>query len=119
MFKKNVFTKIMNNKDKIVTLVCFWGVLCFNIMMIYMTIYELFTYDGGMNDPKSYYEIKTLENAHNEFMQHTFLSWLCGLLFTFPLIWSCLFIKRITLNAVLLQLLPILAVSGMILFSEQ
>jgi hypothetical protein len=78
----------------------------------------MFTYDGGTEDVKVYYEIRDINMAHSVFLQYILISWLYGLLFASPLIISWLFVRKITLNAVMLQLLPILVMLGQIVFFD-
>lgn len=117
MCKNNLFFKIMNNKEKIIIFCCFWGMLCFNILNACLSTYFIFTYDGGIHDPKSYYEIRTVEMAREIFLQNIFKNWLYGLMFYFPPVWSYFFTKRLNFNAILIQMLPLLIIIGAALFS--
>ena len=116
MLGKNLFTKIWKNRENIIILCCFWSILCFNILNVLAAIYSIFTYDGGINDPKTYYEIGTVAMAHKVFQQDIFKRWFYGLLFYFPLVWSYYFTKHINLNAILIQLLPLLTILGFVLW---
>lgn len=116
MFINNRLTKIWNNREELIIFCCFYGVVCFNIFMLGLCCYELFTYDGGVHNPKSYYEIRTVGAAHTIFLQNILNNWLSGLLFAFPLVWGYFFIRNINLNAVLVQLLPVLIIFGLLLF---
>ena len=117
MAVKEVLIKLINNKDRIVINLCFWSLICFNILLYCFTCFQMFIYDGGTYDPKSYYEIRTMAMAHNIFISTILKSWLYGILFAFPPIWSYFFTRQINLNAILIQLLPILIIVGLAFFS--
>lgn len=110
--------KIIRNRNRIVAHLCFWGMLCFNFLFLGLTIYAMFTYDGGTQEPKVYYEIRDINMAHDTFSAFMLNEYLFGLLFAFPLVVSLLFVRKITLNAVILQILPILVILGHVLFFE-
>ena len=65
-----------------------------------------------------YYEIRDIETAHGVFLQYILTSCLYELLFAFPLLISWLFVRKIEINAVMLQLLPILVILGQIMFFD-
>lgn len=112
----NLHKKNTCSKEKIVILLCFAVALCFNILMVFMAIYNLFTYDGGAEDAKVYYEIRDIETAHSIFLRQILMNLLYGLLFAFPLVISWLFVRKIGINAIMFQLLPILVILGQIMF---
>lgn len=116
MSMENLLIKIWHNREEIIIRCCFWGVFCFNVLSVCLSLFNMFTYDGGISDAKTYYEIKTVVMAQRIFFQNMIESWLYGLLFSFPLVWSYFYIKHINLNAILVQLLPILTIAGMALF---
>ena len=76
------------------------------------------TYNGGTEDAKVYYEIRDIETAHSIFLQQILLWYFLGLLFAIPLLISWLFVRKIEINAVMLQLLPILVILGKIMFFD-
>ena len=104
---KGIYSKTMRNKERTVIYLCFSEALCFNILCGCALCFYMFTYDG-MADIKSYMDIKTTEMAHDFFLHDILLLFGRGLTFSFPLIWGCLFTRRINLNAILMQLLPVL-----------
>lgn len=118
MSVKDLCIKIIRNRNRIAAHLCFWGMLCFNLLCLSLAIYTMFTYDGGTEDAKVYYEIRDINMAHDTFSGFILQSYLFGLLFAFPLIISWLFVRKITLNAVMLQLLPILVMLGQIVFFD-
>ncbi len=118
MSVKDLCVKIIRNRNKITAHLCFWGMLCLNLLCLSLTIYTIFTYDGGTEDAKVYYEIRDINMAHDTFSGFILQSYLSGLLFAFPLTVSLLFVRKITLNAVMLQLLPILVMFGQIVFFD-
>ena len=109
--------KIVNNRANIIVFCCFWSVMVFNILCFFSFCFHLFNYDGGINNPKSYGEIRTFDMAHNMFMGDIIETSLYGLLFAFPIIWNYFFIARINLIAILMQLIPFLISLGIALFS--
>ena len=113
---KDLCIKIIQYRNRIVAHLCFWGMLCFNFLFLGLTIYTMFTYDGGTQEPKVYYEIRDINMAHDTFSGFMLNEYLFGLLFAFPLVVSLLFVRKITLNAVILQILPILVILGHVLF---
>ncbi|MBR3675655.1 MAG: hypothetical protein IKN71_00770 [Alphaproteobacteria bacterium] len=118
MSVKDLCIKIIRNRNRIAAHLCFWGMLCFNLLCLSLTIYTMFTYDGGTEDAKVYYEIRDINMAHDTFSGFMLREYLLGLLFAFPLLISLLFVRKITLNAVMLQLLPILVMLGQIVFFD-
>ena len=112
----DICIKVIRNRNKITAHLCFWGMLCFNLLCLILTIYTIFTYNGGTENAKVYYEIRDIETAHDTFSGFILNEYLFGLLFAFPLAVSMLFMRKITLNAVMLQLLPILVILGQIVF---
>lgn len=118
MSLKNLCVKIIRNRNKITAHLCFWGMLCFNLINVFLSCFFMFTYDGGTEDAKVYYEIRDINMAHDIFSDYILHTYLFGLLFAFPLAVSLLFVRKITLNAVMLQLLPILVMLGQIVFFE-
>lgn len=117
MSMKNVWVKIINNRENVAFFFCFWSIVAFNILCFVSFCFHLFNYDGGINNPKSYGEIGTFEVAHNVFVGDMVKTSLYGLLFAFPIIWNYFFISRINLNAICLQLIPYLISLGIALFS--
>ena len=111
-----ISSRIKKLIEKIVIKICFYATLCFNFLIYCLSIYTLFTYNGGIDEPKIYGEITTISMAQNVFLKSILLNYLWGIIFSFPLLWSYFFIKRINLNAILIQLLPILIVVGCSLF---
>ena len=115
---KDLCIKVIQNRDSIAAHLCFLGMLCFNLINVFLSCFFMFTYDGGTEDVKSYYEIRDINMAHNIFSDYILHTYLFGLLFAFPLAVSLLFVRKITLNAIMLQLLPILVILGQIVFFE-
>lgn len=118
MSLKSLCVKIIRNRNKITAHLCFWGMFCFNFLFFGLTICTIFTYDGGTENAKVYYEIRDINMAHDTFSGFILSEYLFGLLFAFPLTVSLLFVRKITLNAVMLQLLPILVMLGQIVFFD-
>lgn len=114
----NFCFKVIKNRDKIIANMCFWGMLCFNFLNVCLLCFFMFTYDGGTENVKAYYEIRNIETAHGVFLQYILTSCLYELLFAFPLLISWLFVRKIEINAVMLQLLPILVILGQIMFFD-
>ena len=114
---KKLSAIILNNWEKFIVQCCFWGMLSFNALIFCLLCYHMFNYNGGINDPKSYYEIITIEMAHNAFLKEMVETWMHGILFSFPLIWSCFFVRSINLNAILVQIFPLVISIGLILFN--
>ena len=118
MSVQNLMKQIILNKEKITAHTCFWCLLCFNLLLLINGIYQMLTYDGGTENVKIYYEIKDITEAHHIFLYNQLSSFLYGLLYAFPPVWSYFFTRRINLNAVLIQLLPTLVCLGIICFSK-
>lgn len=111
MTLKNIFTILMNNKERIVVVTFFFGMLALNVLVVLAALFNMFNYDGGTEDVKLYYEIRSVEMAHDVFFKHIIGCFVYGVLFAFPLIWS-LYHRKINLNGVLVQLLPLLISLG-------
>lgn len=107
---------MMRKMEEIFLSFCFWSLVCFNVLNICLSGFHMYTYDGGIYDPKLYYEIKNLKVAQETFLQNMLESWVCGILFLFPLVWCYFLTKRINLNAILMQSLPLLLIAGVVLF---
>ena len=118
MAVQNLMKQIILNKEKITAHICFLGLLCFNLLLLISSIYRMFTFDGDIVNIKEYIEIQNVAAAHNIFWHKMLTSYLYGLLFAFPLVWSYFFTRKINLNAVLIQLLPTLVCLGIIYFSK-
>ena len=111
MSVKNIFYNIVKDRKMIV----FCGLLCFNILMYCAAVHYLFSYDGGANDVKTYMEIRSIAIAQGIFFEEIGASFLYGLLFAFPVVYAGLFVRRINLNVIFLQLLPIM-ITAVVLF---
>lgn len=107
---------VMRKIEEIFSSFCFWSLVCFNVLNVCLSGFHMYAYDGGIYDPKSYYEIKNLQEAQETFLQNMFESWVFGILFLFPPVWCYFRTKRINLNAILMQLLPLLFIIGRMLF---
>lgn len=118
MLARKLIKQIVLNKEKITAHICFGSLSCFNLLLLINSIYRMFTFDGDIVNIKEYVEIQNITAAHNIFLHKMLASYLYGLLYAFPLVWSYFFVRRINLNAVLIQLLPTLVCLGIIYFSK-
>ena len=56
MAMQNLMKQIILNKEKIIAYLCFWCLLCFNLLLLISSIYRMFTFDGDIVNIKEYIE---------------------------------------------------------------
>ncbi len=105
---RSIYQSFMQNKRKIIAQICFYGALTFNVLLYCLVLCRLFGYDGGVNDVKTYYEIKNIAMAKDMFFNELAVSFFYGVLFGVPTVYARRFVRRIDFKAIFVQILPTL-----------